>query len=61
MARVKEAVLIVRRVIEKMTYREEYYAIVGMMQMAVMLDRMTLAEHDELTVMLDDKLETLVW
>jgi hypothetical protein len=59
MARIKQAVSIVRAAIDKMRFREEYYTIVGMMEMAVRLDKMTFEEKRELTDALDDKYETL--
>lgn len=59
MARVKQAVQIVQMTIDKMSWRDDYFVIVGMMEMAVRLDRMTVEERRELMAKLEDKYETL--
>lgn len=59
MARVKQAVQIVQDAIDRMTWRDDYLVIAGMMDMAVRLDRMTFEERRMLKAKLEDKYETL--
>jgi hypothetical protein len=55
MARVKQAVMIIRNEIEKMTFTEEDQFIRGMVNMAERLDKITHAEATALLRELDDK------
>ena len=59
MARVKQAIQIVEYEIERMKWRDDYFIIVGMMDMAYRLDRITHEERRALMAKLEDKYETL--
>ena len=59
MARVNKAVQIVEAAINKMEWRDEYNIIIGMLNMAQRLDKLTFEERKELTAKLEDKYETL--
>lgn len=61
MARVKQAVSLVRTAIAKMQFREEYNTIIGMMDMAVWLNKMTFKERADLKEELEEKYITLEW
>lgn len=59
MARVKQAIQIVKYEIERLEFREEYQFISGMIHMAERLDKITREEALALTEELNDKYELL--